>query len=95
MALFGSGERTIRSKAGPHVAWTIPGKELCGRHAVRLEVADTPYRLFPLVHISKLKRMKIFPDRPQNQLQVGEADRLDFDEAMLPEDSWGRTLHED
>ena len=39
--------------------------------------------------------MKIFPDWTQNQLQVGKADRLDFDEAMLPEDSWGSTLHED
>ena len=57
-------------------------RELCGRHAVRLEVSGTPYRLFPLVHISKIKRVKIFPDR------------LDFDEFMLPEDSWERTLDE-
>ena len=69
------------------MAWNIPGKELCGRHAVRLEVSGTPYQLFPLVHISKMKRVKKFPDRPRNQLNVEEADRLDFDEAMLPEDS--------
>ena len=70
-------------------------RELCRKHAVRLEILDTPYRLFPLVHISKLKRVELFPDRAQNQLQVRKADRLDFDEAMLPEDSWGSTLHED
>ena len=28
-------------------------------------------------------------------MNVEEADRLDFDEAMLPEDSWERTLDED
>ena len=39
--------------------------------------------------------MKIFLDWPRNQLSVEEADRLDFDEAMLPEDSWERTLDED
>ena len=67
-------------------------KELCGRHAVRLEISNTPYRLLPLVHISKLKRVKTFPDRPKNLLNVEEVDRLDFDESLLPEDSWERTL---
>ena len=77
--------------------WHVPFqiRELCGRYAVQLEVSGTPYRLFPLVHISKLKRVKIFPDRPRNQLIVEEADRLDFDESMLPEDSWERTLDKD
>ena len=28
-------------------------------------------------------------------MNVEEADRLDYDEAMLPEDSWERTLDED
>ena len=69
-------------------------RELCGRHAARLEIADTPYRLFPLVHVSKLKRVRTFPDRPKNQLNVEEVDRVDFDEAMLPEDSWERPLDE-
>ena len=70
-------------------------KELCGRRAVRLEISNTPYRLFPLVHISKLKRVKTFPDRPKHLLNVEEADRLDFDESLLSEDSWERTLDED
>ena len=70
-------------------------RKLYGRPAVRLEIADTPYRLFPLVHISKIKRVKTFPDRPKNRLNVEEADRLDFDKSLLPEDSWERTLDED
>ena len=62
---------------------------------MRLELSGTPYLFLPLVHISKFKVLKIFQDRPINQLNVEEADRLDFDEAMLLEDSWERTLDED
>ena len=69
--------------------------EICGDHAARLEIAGTPYRLFPVVHISKLKRVKAFPDRPQNSLTVKEGDQDNFDEAMLPEDSWERSLESD
>lgn len=68
---------------------------MCGEYAVHLEIADTPYRLFPVVHISKLKRVRNFPDRPKNVLEVDESDRFDFDEAMLPEDSWNRSLDAD
>ena len=39
--------------------------------------------------------MKTFPDRPKNLLNVEEADRLDFDESLLPEDSWACILDED
>ena len=39
--------------------------------------------------------MKIFPDWPKDQLNVEEADHLDFGEAQLPEDSWERPLDED
>ena len=69
--------------------------ELCGRHAVRLEIPDTPCGLFSLLHIYKLKRVNIFPDHPKKLLSVEEADRLDFDEAMLPVYSWKHTLDED
>ena len=68
--------------------------EMCGDHAARLEIAGTPYRLFPIVHLSKLKRLRVFPGRPQEKLVVGEEDRLDFDEALLPEDSWEGELDE-
>ena len=62
-------------------------REIYGRHAVRLEISNMPYQLFPLVHISKPKRVKTFPGWRKNLLNVEEADRLDNDEALLPEDS--------
>ena len=39
--------------------------------------------------------MKTFPDRPKNLLNVEEADRLDYEESQLPENSWECTLDED
>ncbi|CAI5722011.1 unnamed protein product [Peronospora effusa] len=70
-------------------------KEMCGDHAVRLDIAGTPYRLFPVVHISKLKKVKTFPDRPKNLLTIEEEYRFDFDEALLPEDSFEGNLGDD
>ena len=57
-----------------------------------MEIAGTPYRLFPVVHISKLKKVKTYPDLPTNVLRVTEADLADFDEAILPKDSWQNDL---
>ncbi|KAE8987752.1 hypothetical protein PR003_g27156 [Phytophthora rubi] len=62
--------------------------------AARLETAGTDYRLFPVVHVSKLKPVRMFPDRPTVTLTAGNEDRLDFDEALLPEDSWDKELEE-
>ncbi|GMF25338.1 unnamed protein product [Phytophthora fragariaefolia] len=63
-------------------------------HAVRLEIAGTEYRLFPIVHTSKLKPVRNFPDRPKVPLVIEDQDRFDFDEALLPEDSWDTSLAE-
>ena len=41
--------------------------EMCSDHAVRLEIADTSYRLFPIVHLSKLRRLRVFPERPKRK----------------------------
>ena len=60
-----------------------------------MHVSGTPHRIFPLVHISKLNRVKIFSDRPRNQPNVEEADRLDFDEPVQMEEIRERTLDED
>ena len=68
--------------------------EMCGECAVRLEIAGTPYRLFQVVHISKLKKVKTYPDRPTNALRVTEADQVLFDEAILPEDTWTNDLED-
>ncbi|ETP50892.1 hypothetical protein F442_03892 [Phytophthora nicotianae P10297] len=63
-------------------------------HAVRLETAGTEYRLFPIVHVSKLKLVKSYPERPTSTPTNREVDRVDFDEGLLPEDSWERDLEE-
>ncbi|OWZ11774.1 reverse transcriptase [Phytophthora megakarya] len=46
------------------------------------------YSIFPVVHISKIKPVRMFPDRSVAHLLESDADRVDFDEALLPEDSW-------
>ena len=55
------------------------GDRECGELAVRLEVHVTPYRLFPIVHISKLKLIHSFPDRPVARLKMENNERVDFD----------------
>ena len=40
------------------------------------------------VYVSKLKLARVFPERPTGELNVDEASRFNFDEALLPEDSW-------
>ena len=35
-----------------------------------------------------------FPDRPNSELKVDGTDRVDFDECLLPEDSWVREVEE-
>ncbi|OWZ11836.1 hypothetical protein PHMEG_00015090 [Phytophthora megakarya] len=62
--------------------------EKIGEYTVRLKVAGSTYSIFPVVHVSNIKLVKIFPDRPVARLDESEADRVDFDEALLPEDSW-------
>ncbi|POM59969.1 LOW QUALITY PROTEIN: reverse transcriptase [Phytophthora palmivora] len=69
--------------------------ELVDEHAVRLEIAGTEYRLFPVVHVSNIKRVRQSPDRPQMRLTTLDQDRYDFDEALLPQDSWIRDLDKD
>ncbi|ETP28449.1 hypothetical protein F442_22257 [Phytophthora nicotianae P10297] len=69
--------------------------ETVDRHAVRLETTGTEYRLFPIVHVSKLKLVKSYPERPTSSLTNHDADRVDFDESLLPEDSCERELEED
>ncbi|POM68986.1 Reverse transcriptase [Phytophthora palmivora] len=61
--------------------------ELVDEHAVRLEITSTEYRLFTVVHVSKIKAVRQFPDRPKTRLTIQDQDRFDFDEALLPEDN--------
>ncbi|GMF50401.1 unnamed protein product [Phytophthora fragariaefolia] len=63
--------------------------------AVRLETAGTPYQLFPIVHVSKLKAAREFPSLPMVQLTISADERFDFDEELLPDDSWSAQELED
>ncbi|ETP24443.1 hypothetical protein F441_02567, partial [Phytophthora nicotianae CJ01A1] len=68
--------------------------EVVDSHAVRLEIAGSDYHVFPVVHVSKLKLVRKFPDRPNVRLRVQDQDRLDFDEGLLPKYSWDTELDE-
>ncbi|OWY92938.1 hypothetical protein PHMEG_00037845 [Phytophthora megakarya] len=54
--------------------------EKIGEYAVKLEVAGSAYSIFPVVHVSKIKLVKVFPDRPVVRLHGSEGDQVDFDE---------------
>ncbi|CAH0474427.1 unnamed protein product [Peronospora belbahrii] len=45
-------------------------------------------------YICPSARGREFPDRPSAALETDEIDRVDFDECLLPEDSWARELEE-
>ncbi|KAG2759361.1 hypothetical protein PC129_g20486 [Phytophthora cactorum] len=77
--------------------WHGPSRvvDKIGEHAVRLETGGTEYRLFPVVHVSKLKLVKEYPDRPRARITVNDSDRVDFDEILLPEDSGTPDLGQD
>ncbi|POM72108.1 Hypothetical protein PHPALM_11233 [Phytophthora palmivora] len=59
--------------------------------AYELELPDrSGYRFYPVVHVSRLKAVSEFGSRPKSRLipEVTEETRLNFDEELLPEDSW-------
>ena len=85
-ALSGSREGRVRSEIGEYVARTVPSDSQVRDHAVKLEIAGTPYQVFSVVQVSQLKLVRLFSYRPMKRLRVNEAERVDFDEAPLPED---------
>ncbi|GMG17940.1 unnamed protein product [Phytophthora fragariaefolia] len=59
--------------------------------AYELELPDTAgYRFYPVVHVSRVKPVRDDNRRPTAELVdgLGEDDRFDFDEELLPEDNW-------
>ncbi|GMF22473.1 unnamed protein product [Phytophthora fragariaefolia] len=52
-------------------------------------VSESP-KLYAVVHVSRLKAVKEFGDRPKVRLtrELTDEARLDFDQTLLPEDSW-------
>ncbi|GMF51348.1 unnamed protein product [Phytophthora fragariaefolia] len=59
--------------------------------AYELELPDkSGYRFYPVVHVSRLKEVADLGQRPSAKFvdELSENDRFDFDEELLPEDSW-------
>ena len=53
----------------------------------RLEIRGSPYRIFPWVHVSRLKPRLLFEEQPGSD-PVPAPEEADLDAALLPEDSW-------
>ncbi|POM77080.1 Hypothetical protein PHPALM_5593 [Phytophthora palmivora] len=59
--------------------------------AYELELPDkSGYRFYPVIHVSRLKKVVGAEKRPTTRLiaELEEDQRFDFDEELLPEDSW-------
>ncbi|OWY90669.1 hypothetical protein PHMEG_00041100, partial [Phytophthora megakarya] len=66
-------------------------KKKVDEFAFELELPDkSGYRFYPIVHISRLKPLNEFSSRPTTLLapEIAEDSRMDFDEVLLPNDSW-------
>ncbi|KAE8886293.1 hypothetical protein PF005_g7576 [Phytophthora fragariae] len=66
-------------------------KKKVDEYAFELDLPDrSGYRFYPVVHASRLKAVSEFGERPRTRLapDVTEETRHDFDEELLPEDSW-------
>ncbi|GMF41154.1 unnamed protein product [Phytophthora fragariaefolia] len=73
------------------MARTLSNQEEDEKYAYELELPDrSGYRFHPVVHVSRLKPVNEFQSRPTTRLapDISEQTRLDFDEELLPEDSW-------
>ncbi|GMF46150.1 unnamed protein product [Phytophthora fragariaefolia] len=66
-------------------------KKKVEEYPYELELPDrSGYRFYPVVHVSRLKAVKEFGDRQKVRLtqELTDEARFDFDEELLPEDSW-------
>ncbi|GMF48971.1 unnamed protein product [Phytophthora fragariaefolia] len=66
-------------------------KKKVEEYAYDLELPDrSGYRFHPVVHVSRLKPVNEFQSRPTTRLapDISENTQLDFDEELLPENSW-------
>ncbi|GMF24849.1 unnamed protein product [Phytophthora fragariaefolia] len=89
------GDPTIKPDLTKELAhrWHSPFriKRKVEEFARELELPDKAgYRFYPVVHVSRLKPVREDNRRPTAELVdgLGEDDRFDFDEELLPEDSW-------
>ncbi|KAE9283843.1 hypothetical protein PF008_g27304 [Phytophthora fragariae] len=58
--------------------------EVTNDYRCKLKIEGSGYKLYPGVHVSRLKPRALFPDRPTDDVEVAEED--DLDAALLPED---------
>ncbi|OWZ18150.1 hypothetical protein PHMEG_0007807 [Phytophthora megakarya] len=89
IALEMAKEYQATKKARRHRPFRV--KKKVGAFAYDFELPNqSGYRFYPVVHVSRLKAVDGFEDRPSARFAPGvsEASRLDFDEELLPEDSW-------
>ncbi|GMF18416.1 unnamed protein product [Phytophthora fragariaefolia] len=66
-------------------------KNKVDEYAYELGLPDrSGYRFYPVDHVSRLKAVREFGDRPKfwSTRELTDEARLDFDEELLPEDSW-------
>ncbi|GMF11152.1 unnamed protein product [Phytophthora lilii] len=85
--------KEIDQETSSSLAWTLQGQDSGARivFAYELELPDkSSYRFYPVVHVLRLKAVNEFGDRPKTRLAPNVADdsRFDFDEELLPENSW-------
>jgi hypothetical protein len=71
-------------------------KRKVDQHCYELELpAREGYRFYPIVHVARLKPRMLLPERPTVELAEPDLPRLDFDEELLPEDSFEPAVHDD
>ncbi|POM64396.1 LOW QUALITY PROTEIN: Hypothetical protein PHPALM_20075 [Phytophthora palmivora] len=58
--------------------------EKVGEHAVKLEIAGSGYHVFPVLHLTKLKLVKEYPDRPLWEAKIVSI----LTKILLRGDSW-------
>ncbi|KAE9002011.1 hypothetical protein PR003_g17976 [Phytophthora rubi] len=100
-SLFGPGSRVwlymeqvklgLTKKLAHRWHGPIRIKKKVGEFAYELELPNRRgYRFYAVVHVSRLKAVSEFGDRPKIRLtsDIDEESRVGFDEELLPEDSW-------
>ncbi|POM76472.1 LOW QUALITY PROTEIN: Hypothetical protein PHPALM_6279 [Phytophthora palmivora] len=90
--LFKEGDQQGLTKKLAH-RWHGPFrvKRKVEEFAYELVLPDkSGYRFYPVIHVSRLKKVADVEKRPTTRLiaELEEDQRFDFDEELLPEDSW-------
>ncbi|GMF36332.1 unnamed protein product [Phytophthora fragariaefolia] len=98
MVVHGAIETWTNQEASTSVARTLRVEKKIEEFVYELELpGKSGYWFYPVVHVSRLKAVKELGERPTTRLihELGQAERLEFDEQLLPEDSWEPDEDED